>query len=112
MKGHASVEFALVVPFFFLLTFGAFEVGLILLHQLQLDRATTQAARFISLLPSKSKEEITLRAEQFFLKRGLRVQVRIDITSLPATRHVDLITIHVRCAFESRFPFLIDCFIN
>lgn len=58
-KGQAIVEFALVLPFFFLILFGVIFSGMLFADYMTLNNAARSSAREASIDPSKSADIAT-----------------------------------------------------
>jgi Flp pilus assembly protein TadG len=84
-RGAAMIEFALVMLPFFILVFGVFEVGLVTWGGLELDNATSGAARLVRTGQAQSgqfdanrlKQEVCARVSLLFdCTSKLRMDVR------------------------------------
>jgi Flp pilus assembly protein TadG len=83
-RGAAMVEFALLMLPFFILLFGIFEVGLVTWGGLELDNATSDAARLIRTGQAQSgnydanrlKQEVCTRVSLLF---DCNTKLRLDV---------------------------------
>ena len=83
-RGAAMVEFALLMLPFFILVFGIFEVGLVIWGGLELDNATSDAARLVRTGQAQSgnydanrlKQEVCSRVSLLF---DCNTKLRLDV---------------------------------
>lgn len=91
-NGAAVVEFALLVPFLFLLIFGIIEFALILFNQQVITNAAREGARLgvIVRLPRVSdqeiKDEVKSYAQKYLVSFGSNTLDDSDIEILPTGR--------------------------
>jgi Flp pilus assembly protein TadG len=94
-RGATMIEFALLMLPFFILIFGIFDVGLLIWGGLELDNATSEAARLVRTGQAQSdnydanrlKQEVCARVSLLFdCQTKLRLDVRTfaDFTSMNA----------------------------
>jgi Flp pilus assembly protein TadG len=88
-RGATVVEFALLMAPFFILVFGLFEVGLVIWGGLELDNATTDAARLVRTGQAQSADfdEARLRQEvcsRVALLRDCASRLRLEVRTFPS----------------------------
>jgi hypothetical protein len=82
-RGHSLVELALLTPLLALLTFGFLDVGILFVHQLQLERMSAVLARHLALL--HDPDLAPAAAGAWLVEHGFpEVESTVEIRSLPA----------------------------
>ena len=70
-RGQAVVEFALVLPLFLLLVFGALELGRALLRLHLLNNVAREGAR-VGTLPGNVEQDVTSKVNSFLTANGMQ----------------------------------------
>ena len=81
-QGAATVEMALTLPILMMLIYGIFQIGVILAANAGMQHALGEGARFATLFPTPTNEQIVARMQA--KKFGVHVGVWVDPTSVDA----------------------------
>jgi Flp pilus assembly protein TadG len=102
-RGAALVEFALVVPIFFLMVFGMIEFGRAIMVQQVLTNASREGARVAVLdSPTSTASEVNTTVTSYLQKAGISgATVTIDPTNPTAAGYGAPVTVTVQIPFNS-----------
>lgn len=98
-RGAVAVEFAFAAPVFFLLLFGAIEIGRLNIVRHVVDNAAYEAARH-GLVPGGTAAEITAQGNVFLANAGISGGT-VTVTPTTVDEDTEQITVTVRVSMST-----------
>ena len=98
-RGAVTVEFAMILPVFLLLTFAAIEFGRLNILRHAIDNATYEATRK-AIVPGASADDVIACAENYMINKVGASGATATVTPEPLDETVDVVTVRLELPLD------------